>query len=131
MSYAPMIREYLQLLEQFQTDEAKYHHLLHPQIEQTEFPNALNRNGQKSDWADLFRRMKLAPTILSQQRYAIQSISENKDTAVVETKWTGVMGVDAGPLKKGQELRAHICLVLEFKGGLIFRQRNYDCFESF
>ena len=41
------------------------------------------------------------------------------------------MAMDAGPLKKGQRLAAHFCMIFEFKEGLIHRQRNYDCFEPF
>jgi hypothetical protein len=29
----------------------------------------------------------------------------------------------------GQRLIAHLCLIFEFKDGLIFRQRRYPCYE--
>ena len=41
------------------------------------------------------------------------------------------MAVDAGHLEASTELKAHICAVFELKVGLIYRQRNYDCYEPF
>jgi ketosteroid isomerase-like protein len=73
--------------------------------------------------------MATARTILSSQSYEITSAIESGSTVAIETLWKGVMAIDAGPLKKGQEMKAFICMFFEFREGKIHRVRNYDCFE--
>ncbi|HUP56448.1 MAG TPA: hypothetical protein VM598_03280 [Bdellovibrionota bacterium] len=53
------------------------------------------------------------------------------ERTAVELVWSGTMAIEAGALKPGQRLKAYFCIVLEGRDGKIFRQRNYDCFESF
>ena len=40
-------------------------------------------------------------------------------------------GMPGFTLAAGAEMRAHFAMFLDFDGGLIRRQRNYDCFEPF
>ena len=126
-----VIREYFLLLERLVSDAAALEDCLHPEFKQREFPNTLNPRGQESDRADALRRAALAKNILSEQSFRIMNAVESAEQIVVEALWTGRMAVDAGPLKAGQELQAHFCIVCEFKEGKIYRQRNYDCFEPF
>jgi hypothetical protein len=49
---------------------------------------------------------------------------------VLEAIWTGTLAVGFGTLKPGDQLRARFAQIFEFKDGLIWRQRNYDCFEA-
>ena len=125
------VRKYLRLLESNCIDEAAYTELLHPEVEQTEFPNLLNKQGQASGWADLFRRMAIGRTILANQSFEITGFVENGSRAVVEAKWRGTMAISAGQLAAGQELKAFFCMVFEFRDGKIHKQRNDDCFETF
>lgn len=131
MSHLPKVDSFLTLLESFSTDEAAFTALLHPQMEQIEFPNALNKSGQRSDRSQLISRMELGRKILRRQNFEITSQAEQGELAYIEAKWEGEMAVDAGPLKKGQVLSAHFCMAFEFREGKILRQRNYDCFEPF
>lgn len=125
------IREYLRFIETFQTEPALFEGILHPAFVQTELPNALNKAGQTSDRADLFRRMELGKAMLSAQRYEVSTAFESGSQAVVEARWTGTLAIDAGAWKKGQVMTAHFCMVFDLEDGLIVRQRNYDCFEAF
>lgn len=88
-----------------------------PEVEQTEFPNLLNKQGQASGWADLFRRMAIGRTILANdnQSFEITGFVENGSRAVVEAKWRGTMAISAGQLAAGQELKAFFCMVFEFR----------------
>ncbi|MBX9768720.1 MAG: nuclear transport factor 2 family protein [Bdellovibrionales bacterium] len=125
------IKDYLMLLEQFELSESSYANILHPDFSQIEFPNGLNKVGQTSDYSEIFKRMKIGRSILTNQRYQIDSAIEQQNKAYVEANWSGTMAVDAGPLKKGQQLTAHFCMAFEFVDGKIYRQRNYDCFDPF
>jgi ketosteroid isomerase-like protein len=126
-----IVRDYFRLLEIFVTEPAAFESLLHPALEQTEFPNLLNRKGQHSGLTDMIRRAAAGKAMLASQSFEIKNSVEGGDQLVVEALWRGRMAVDAGPLKAQQELRAHFCIVLEFQDGRIVRQRNYDCFEDF
>lgn len=131
MSKRALVEDYLNLLETFSTDDRKIDAIVHPEIEQIEYPNLLNRRGQKSDLADLKRRMAIGKQILAAQKYIITGYIENGDRVAVEAKWQATMAIDAPPFKKGQNLRAFFCITLDFQDGRIIRQQNYDCFEEF
>lgn len=126
-----MVKQYFKLTENFSISEADYAPLLHPEIEQTEFPNLLTDRVVVSDWENLFKRMPSGKQLLKEQKYEIQQAFEAGDTLVTEVIWTATVGVDVAQFRAGQELKAYFCCVFEFKNGKIFRQRNYDCFEKF
>ena len=125
------IRTYLHLIETFQTDPALFEGVLHADFVQTELPNALNRAGQTSDRADLFRRMGLGMAMLTAQHYEVCTAFERGNPAVAEGLRTVSLANAAAPWQKGQSLTAHFCMVFDLANGLIVRQRNYDCFEAF
>ncbi len=131
MTKIEMVKRYFSLIEQFSSNESEFTSILHPEFRQREFPNQLNKTGQESDLADLLKRAAMGRKMLSNQKFEITNSVEMGDQVVVESLWSGSMAMDAGPLKAGQELKAQFCIVLEFKEGLLFRQRNYDCFEPF
>lgn len=126
-----IVKRYFKYIEQFSTHEADFTAILHPEFRQHEFPNLLNKTGQESDLSHLLKRAEMGKKLISRQSFEIKNQIENGDQLVVESQWFGKMAMDAGPLKSGQEVRAYFCIVLEFKDGKIFRQRNYDCFEPF
>lgn len=126
-----IVRKYLSMVESMSFTPEQYLDLLHPDYQQWELPNLLNKNGQKSDLADSEKRMKIAKSILTTQRYEITSMIEQNATVVMEAVWNGTMATDAGALKKGQILKAYFCMVFDFMDGKIHRIRNYDCFEPF
>ena len=47
----------------------------------------------------------------------------------MEVIWTATVKQAAGPFAAGQSLRARFAIFMEFSGGRIVRQRNYDCFD--
>ncbi|HKB34942.1 MAG TPA: nuclear transport factor 2 family protein, partial [Gemmataceae bacterium] len=63
------------------------------------------------------------------QRYEILGAVAGGDTVALEVRWTGTLAVPLGSLPAGGEMRARFAMFFEFKGGKIWRVRNYDCFE--
>lgn len=122
-----LVKKYLDSVEKLELNTE----ILHEDYLQWELPNLLNRSGQKSDLKDSVKRLAAAKNILSSQEYQITSTLEQKNTVVMEAKWTGKMAIHAGALKAGQELKAYFCMIFEFKDEKIHRIRNYDCFENF
>jgi ketosteroid isomerase-like protein len=126
-----IVKKYFTLTEQFRTAEIDYADILHPDIEQIEYPNWLTPQLTVSDRETLFKRMPNGAKLLASQKYDIQRAYELEDTVITEVVWTAVIGADLGSFKTGQALKAYFCCVFNFKDGLIYRQRNYDCFERF
>lgn len=122
---------FLKNLENLSDDAEDYKELIDPQVEFTEMPNLLNKSGQKRNLETSLEGIKKAKMILAGQKYEIAGYAEDGDKVVVEKIWTGKMALDIANLKKGQELKAYICAVIEFRDGKIFRHRTYDCYEPF
>jgi hypothetical protein len=67
--------------------------------------------------------------LLTSQRFEILNNVESGNQLSLEVLWTGTLAVPIGSLSPGDQMRAHFAIFLEYRNGLILRQRNYDCFE--
>ena len=123
-----IVKQYFRLLETFTTEPSAFREVAHPELIQKEFPNLLNKSGQESNLQHLLKRAELGKKILEMQSYEITNHFESQNQMTVEAIWRGRVATE-GIFKKGQELKAYFCIVLEFKDEKIYRQRNYDCFE--
>lgn len=102
-----------------------------PDVEQIEFPNRLVPSGARRDLAALLDGAQRGQHVLKQQRFEVRRVHSMGDTVVLELLWIGTLALTLGKLAAGEDMRAHFCVVLEFRDGRIWRQRNYDCFEAF
>ncbi|RHX84907.1 nuclear transport factor 2 family protein [Leptospira stimsonii] len=130
-SYKKIIEIYLKLLSDFNLERKEYEAILHPEIEQIEYPNALTKSITVSRFEDLMRRMPAGKNLLKEQTFQIRQYLEKENTAVVEADWEATVRSDIGPFRENQNLKAYLCMIFEFKDEKIFRQKNYDCFEPF
>jgi ketosteroid isomerase-like protein len=103
----------------------------HPDVLQEEFPNRFVPTGAKRDLAALKEAGARGRAVLQGQRYEVRAAYALADTVILEVLWVGKLALQIGALTAGQEMRAHFAVFLEFRDGLIYRQRNYDCFEPF
>jgi hypothetical protein len=122
---------FVKLVESLLDNPDDYKDLIHPDAEFKELPNLLNKNGQVRSFKDSMEGLKKAKMILSEQNFEIVGYADAGDRVIVEKIWTGKLSMDLGSLKKGRELKAYICAVVEFKNGKIYRHRSYDCYEPF
>jgi predicted ester cyclase len=120
---------FVKLVESLSDNAEDYKDLIHDEVEFRELPNLLNKNGQLRGLEASLEGLKKAKMILTEQHYEIVGVVDDGEKVVVEKVWTGKMSMDIGNLKKGQEMKAYICAVVEFKDGKIFRHRSYDCYE--
>jgi len=65
---------------------------------------------------------------MSAQTIEIVNAVGSGECVVLEAIWTGTLAIAMGNLKLGDQIKARFAQVFEFKDGLIWRQRNYDCF---
>ena len=49
----------------------------------------------------------------------------------VRYTWTGVIAVDRGQFRRGQELTAHVAAFANISTGRIAHFETYDCYEPF
>ncbi len=125
------VKRFYELIESFSIAESDYKPLLHPDVEQTEYPNLITPGIVVSNYETLLQRIPNGKKLLKSQKYDIQRTYESGETLITEVVWTAEVGADIGAFKTGQQLKAYFCCVFDFKDGFIYRQRNYDCFERF
>ncbi|TGM04617.1 hypothetical protein EHQ76_07680 [Leptospira barantonii] len=130
-AYKQIIETYLNLLSDFVIEREKFETILHSEIEQTEYPNALTKAIIVSDFEKLMLRMPAGKNLLKKQSFRVTGYIEKENTAIVEADWEAIVKSDLGPFKTDQVLKAYFCMIFEFKENKIFRQKNYDCFEPF
>lgn len=130
MSKVEFIKSYLAALEQMQVGDA-LSKFFHPDVEQTEFPNKITPVQVDRNLAKILDGAARGKAIMSAQSFQINNLIEGNDQLVAEITWTGTLALKLGNLKPDDKMVAHFACIFEFKDGLIFRQRNYDCFEAF
>lgn len=123
--------EFVKKVESLSHNPDDYKELIHAEVEFRELPNLLNKNGQVRNLEMSLEGLEKARMILTEQHYEIVGLIDEGEKITVEKIWTGKVSIDIGNLKKGQELKAFICAVVEFKDGKIYRHRSYDCYEPF
>ena len=100
-------------------------------IVQEEFPNLLLPQGTVRDFINLRAAYDKSRYSITSQSYEVVNALASGNCVVLETKWTATIAVGFGKLKPGDIVRARFAQFFEFRDGLIFRIRNYDCFEPF
>jgi ketosteroid isomerase-like protein len=100
-----------------------------PDVVQEEFPNRLVPNGAKRDLAALRAAHDRGRQVISAQSFEVVNAVATGNCVAIEAIWTGTLAIGLGSLKPGDKMRARFAQFVEFKDGLIVRQRNYDCFE--
>ncbi|HEY6978939.1 MAG TPA: hypothetical protein VH396_21730 [Chitinophagaceae bacterium] len=115
------------------TDADAYKNIVHPEAVFFEYPNLVTKNGQVRTWtaAEGMKGIETGKQILSDQYYKFFDVTETGNKIVAEGMWLGTIKTDFGALKKGQQLKAYLCVIAEFKDEKLYRIRNYDCYEPF
>ncbi len=101
-----------------------------PDVIQEEFPNRLLPKGTVRNLEALRKGSAEGRKVMRAQTIEIVNAVSSGQCVVLEAIWTGTLAVGFGTLKPGDQLRARFAQVFEFKDALIWRQRNYDCFEA-
>lgn len=130
MNNEKLVTDYLAALAEMKTgkDLANF---FHKDVEQIEYPNALVPHGTTRDLDMLLESAARGKKLMKEQTYKIKNIVTEGETIVVEVKWTGKLSSQMGDLKEGDKMKAHFAMVIELRDGLVWRQRNYDCFKPF
>lgn len=98
-------------------------------MQQEEFPNRLLPGGTTRDRAAMREAGERGKRVMARQRYEVPNVVASGAHVALEARWTGTLAVPVGSLPAGGEMHARFAMAFEFKGGKIWRVRNYDCFE--
>jgi ketosteroid isomerase-like protein len=98
-------------------------------IVQEEYPNLLLPNGAVRDFINLRAAYDKSRHTIAAQSCEIVNAIGSGNCVVLETIWTATLAVGFGKLAAGDTMRARFAQFFEFRDGLIFRIRNYDCFD--
>ncbi len=94
-----------------------------------ERPNVLKPAGAVTPLEKMLAASSAGAGLLERQRYDVAEVMERGDTVAVRLTWTGVIARDAGPLRAGQILTAHIAQFAVVRDGRIDSIETYDCYE--
>ncbi|SNR51137.1 MULTISPECIES: nuclear transport factor 2 family protein [Hymenobacter] len=126
----PILSAYFDLIQSFNLNPEAYAAVLHPEVEQVEYPNLIYKTVQRRNFNDILDNIRVGRELLRDPNFAVERTALGADGSVtVEGLWQATVISDIGPLLRGQRLSAHLCLIFEFKDGKIYRQRRYPCFE--
>jgi ketosteroid isomerase-like protein len=100
-----------------------------PDVVQEEFPNRLMPSGATRDLQTLKEGRARGLALLQKENFEVLNAVASGEQVAMEVVWTATIAQAAGPFAAGQSLRAHFAIFMEFRDGLIVRQRNYDCFD--
>ncbi|TGD77822.1 nuclear transport factor 2 family protein [Hymenobacter wooponensis] len=125
-----VLQTYFDLVQTFSTDTNAYATVLHPDIEQIEYPNLLHKTIQRRSFADIIANLRAGRELLRDPSFEVQHTQTCPDgSVIVEGRWQATTTNDIGLLLRGQRLSAQLCLIFEFQDGKIHRQRRYPCYD--
>jgi hypothetical protein len=101
------------------------------QVISVEHPNPISPRGATSDLDRIVAASAAGAALLSSQRYSIRDVLEVGDLVIFRYTWTGVIAVDRGQFRRGQQLTAHVAAFATISNGRIARFETYDCYEPF
>jgi ketosteroid isomerase-like protein len=95
---------------------------------QDEFPNRLLPRGATRHLPEISEARARRRALLNSERFDLRGATGGGSQVAMEIRWTGLVRAPIGPFLAGQTIAGRSALFLRFEGGLIVRQRNYDCF---
>lgn len=130
MTNADIVEAFLKMLTSDRTAD-DLRRFYHPEVEQTEFPNAILPKTVTRKMDDIIISSEKGKSIMVKEEFDILHLHTSGNTVILEAIWKGTVAVPIGAIPAGGQMIARFAQFFEFKDGLIYRQRNYDCFEPF
>lgn len=121
-----IIRGYFHAIERA-VPTSELEKFLHPDIYQYEFPSRLNPNGRGRHLQEMLADFEKGKSLISNQAYKIISLVSDGDRVCAETEWVGVLAIQIGSLKAGDQMKANFGVFFELRDEKIIKQNNYDC----
>jgi ketosteroid isomerase-like protein len=126
-----VVRRYYEVVSDLTSTEADLRPLIADDVTVVEHPNALTVQGAERDLEQTLAGFASGKRLLREQRFDVTDVLVDGDRAAVRATWSGTVGVDAGPFRAGQTLRAEVAALLTVADGRIVRHETFDCYEPF
>lgn len=125
-----MVRRYIHLCNESVIEPAAYRELLHPEVEQTEYANLYCKKTTSRNFDEILANLRVGREVLDHNSMDIWQLEACGDnTAVAEIRWEGTMSYQTLLFKKGQLLTGNFSRIFEFRDDLIYRIRDYFCYD--
>ena len=124
-----VVRRYYAVVSDLASTEAELAPLLAAGLRVTEHPNAVTPRGAVRDLAATLAGFRAGRALLARQAFDLHEVVVAGSRAAVRATWHGVVGVDAGPYRAGEELRAHVAAFLDVREGRVVDHETFDCYE--
>ncbi len=103
--------------------------LLHPEYVFREWPNAISPNGSVRDREATLASLAQSRLLLVKHSFDVHEHVVSWGSVATRMTWRGTLAIDAGRLRAGSELTAHVSQHNVFRDGLIWRTESFDCYE--
>jgi len=124
-----VVRRYYSVVSDLTSTEADLRPLLASALRVVEHPNAVTPQGAVRDLDGTLRGFGSGKALLRAQAFDVEEVLVRGDRAAVRARWRGVVGVDAGPFRAGQQLVADVAAFLTVHDGQVVDHETFDCYE--
>lgn len=128
---AEAVRAYLSVVAELGSEESDLLEVLHPDCVFVEHPNPMSPHGRSHGRAGMVAGFVAGKDLLSDQTVDVHNLLVDGDRVAAQSTWTGVVAHDAGTLRAGTRLTAHLAGFFTVRDGLVVRHETYDCYEPF
>lgn len=126
-----VVRRYYRTVSDLSSTDEDLRKVLAPDVVVTEHPNALVPEGARRDIVQTLAGFRRGKELLREQAFQVHNVLAQGERAAAKVTWRGVVGVDAGPFREGQELVAHVAAFLTVRDGRGVEHETFDCYEPF
>jgi ketosteroid isomerase-like protein len=124
---ANTVRAYLAAGDAFDPDAVGQQ--LAPDVVQTNLPNVLSPRLSKRGRDEILTEAREAGYFLRSRRVEVERLLARDSEVAVEGVWVGILKVEIGPLKEGDELRAYVALFFTLCDGKITAETAHYIFD--
>lgn len=126
-----VVRRYFAVVADLESTEDDLRALLAPDAVFVEHPNPISPRGNRRTTEETLAGFASGKALLSAQSIEVRDVIALGERVAVRSTWRGTVGVEAGALKPGDELVAHMGGFLTVRDGLVVEHETYDCYEPF
>jgi ketosteroid isomerase-like protein len=126
-----VVRRYYATVADLSSTEEDLRALLSPGVRVVEHPNAVTPAGAERDLTAVITGFRAGKALLQEQAFEVHEVVSSGPRAAVRATWRGVVAADAGPLRAGERLVAHVAALLTVRGGVVVEHETFDCYEPF
>lgn len=126
---ASVVERYLAVVADLEAGVDDLLALLHPDARVIEHPNLINPQGAVRDRDAVAAGYAAGKSLLAEQSFELHDVLVAGDRVAAHVTWRGRIAHDAGPLRTGDELTAHIAALITVADGQILEHQTFDCYE--